>query len=110
MAEDSAPNSSDFLSPEDLRHWFQQEKADIAKASELRLKEAQGFVTAYAEGKITPDEVEDRLFAYSQRWGEVLPGTHTAPTASDEEIIKSIDEARNRILTNATKRTGWTRD
>jgi hypothetical protein len=97
------PNSSsqsDFLTPDEVQKWLQQELADLAKAAELRTKEATDLAKAYAAGKISPQEAEERLWNYDQRWGEALSGTHVSKGATDEQILAAIDEARNPQFAN----------
>ncbi len=67
---------------------------DLAKAAELRTKEATGFVTACTAGKLSPKEAEERLWQYSQRWPEALPGTHSFKGATDAALLAEIDETR----------------
>jgi hypothetical protein len=102
--ERSAGDEEDRLSPQEMQKWLQQELADLAKAVELRTKEATEFVTAYRSGKISAQEAAERLWKYDRRWGESLSGTHTAKGATDEELLAEIDEARHpqfveRLLT-----------
>jgi hypothetical protein len=85
----------EYLSPHNLRQWLRQEKADLAKATELRLKDATEFVTAYGAGQITPQEADQRFREYNRRWYEALPGTHATRSASDAEILAMIDEAKH---------------
>lgn len=89
------PEDAERLSPGEMQKWLQQETADMAKAFELRTKEASELVAAYTSGKISPDEAEERLWKYNKRWPEALPGTHTVKGASDTDILAEIDEARH---------------
>jgi hypothetical protein len=57
-----------------MQVWLLQEKRDIEKARELRLKEATALVEAYAKGEITAQEADDRLSKYEKRWGDILHG------------------------------------
>jgi hypothetical protein len=97
--ENAPPQMPNYLTPEDMQHWLQQEIADSAKALELRIKEATGFVTAYASGKITPEEADEKHWRYQHRWGEALPGTHVAPGSGDDQIMASIDKAAGEYVT-----------
>ena len=89
-----ASDESEHLSVEDMQKWLQQEVADLAKATELRTKEATGFVTAYASGAISAKEAERRFTEYGERWPEALPGTHSFKGAKDDELLAEIDETR----------------
>jgi len=91
MTDDS---DDDYLSANDMRSWLRQELRDIAKASELRTREATEFVTAYALGEMTAKEADDRHTQYHRRWGEALPGICVTDTVTDEKILAAIDEAR----------------
>jgi len=82
------------LTAEGIRGWLERERADIAKAAELRVAEAVSFVDAFASGKIRQDDLENRMRAYSRRWGEALPGVGRSRGLSDEEILRRIDATR----------------
>ena len=89
-------DDSDFPSPQEMTGWLQREIADIKKASELRIKDAQAFVSAYSKGEISAQEAEERSHQYSRRWGDALPGTLRSEGLSDEEILRRIDETRKK--------------
>jgi hypothetical protein len=93
VAQDEGHPRSEFLSPADLQQWLRQELADSAKAFELRSKEAAEFVNAYAAGKISAEEAEDRHWRYEHRWGEALPGVHAGEHMTDQQILRAIDRA-----------------
>jgi len=95
MSPRKSSDENENLSTDDVRKWLKQELADLAKAVELRTKEATDLANAYAAGKISPQEAEERLWKYDQRWGEALPGTHVFKGAKDEQILAAIDEARH---------------
>lgn len=84
----------EYLSAKDMRSWAEQEKPDLAKAAELRLRELNAFVTAYENGKLTPEEATERMFRYDHRWGEALRGASAGGGISDEEILAKIDATR----------------
>lgn len=86
----------DDPSPADMRNWLEQEIRNCTKAFELRVKEATAFVNAFESGKLSWDETSDRHAAYSDRWGEALPGTAASPGVTDEQIIDAIDKTRAR--------------
>ena len=83
-----------FPDPKGMQGWLEREIADIHKAAELRIKDATRFVNDYARGEITADEAAERNYAYSQRWGDVLPGVMRTGSMTDEEILKALDETR----------------
>jgi hypothetical protein len=89
-----AEHDSDFSSPEAMRGWLEREIADIRRAAELRIKDATRFVSAYASGEISAQEVENHSLAYEDRWGDVLPGVMRTQGLSDEEILARLDKAR----------------
>jgi len=82
----------DYLSPEEMKRWLEEETADVKRAAELRLKEAAGFVTAYANGEISAKEAADRSYEYDCRWGEALPGVWRSQGVPDDVILRTIDE------------------
>ena len=88
----------EFMTPEEFQEWLKDEIRDSAKAHELRVQNATAFVTAYAEGKLTPEEAQDKLLAYDRRWGEALYGASVVPGLSDEAILQQIDAARDDDL------------
>lgn len=85
---------SDFPDPKGMQGWLEREIADIMRAAELRMKDATKFVNAYARGEITSEEAARRGYEYSNRWGDALPGVPRSTGLSDEEIVRTIDEAR----------------
>jgi hypothetical protein len=86
-------DESGFLTPEDMRDWFQRELGDLTKEFELRVRDATDFVTAYRLGEITPEEAMDRLFQYEARWGESrLPYPWIREKMTNDEIVRRIDE------------------
>ena len=91
MADDQ-----DFPSPQEMAGWLSREVTNATRASELRIKDAADFVTAYASGQITPEQAEERLHQYSKRWGDALPGITDATGLTDADIVKQIDEIRAR--------------
>ena len=83
----------DVQTPEDMRQWLQQELRDLTKATELRVKDATDFVTAYALGKITAEEAADRLSRYQYRWGDSpIPGVATEENTPNDEILRRLDD------------------
>jgi hypothetical protein len=77
-----------------MRGWLKREIADIDRAKELRVKEASGLVEAYALGEISQDELQQRMYEYSCRWGEPLPGVPRSEGLSDEQILARINQTR----------------
>jgi hypothetical protein len=100
MAEETS--SLDILSVEDVRQWLKQEIEDSNKARELRIKQATQLVEDYSHSKVTPEAAMEKLYEYDMRWGDALFGTHANEHNSDEDILKSIDTARE---TSAIRRT-----
>lgn len=48
----------------------------------------------YAEGKIDPKDMTDRVLAYQERWGFAeMPGIVLRDGVRDEEILAAIDDA-----------------
>jgi hypothetical protein len=106
MPGEALPDFKDTLSPEEMQGWLKEEIRDLAKAHELRIKEATDFVTAYASGKISPEEATERLLRYDRRWGEALYGATASTDLSDEAILSAIDRARETALGRHTLRLG----
>jgi hypothetical protein len=94
VADGNTP-SEPPLSAADVQKWLQQELADLAKASELRTREASALATAFSSGEISSEQAAERLTAYARRWPEALPGTHIAKGANDAELLSEIDKARH---------------
>jgi hypothetical protein len=112
VAEESRrEDEGNRLSVTEMQNWLRQELADLAKANELRTKEATSFVASYASGAISPEEAEKRLHQYDRRWPEALPGTHTVKGATDAELLAEIDEASRpdfveRLMERGRQRSG----
>lgn len=84
----------DYPSPDDLLDWLRLEVMNVAKAAELRVNEATDIVTAYAKGKIKPQEATRRWHSYSHRWGDAIPGVFSSEGKTDKEILREMDETR----------------
>jgi hypothetical protein len=93
MTRKKPPGEAEYQSPKALREWLAQEVRDVARASELRLRDATDLVTAYALGKLTPEQADERWWRYQDRWGEALPGVFASETKTDEQIIETIDKS-----------------
>jgi len=91
MAEDELRQAGDTLSVKDLRNYLDYETTCLTKATELRLRELGGIVTAYAAGELTPQKAMERFDQYQKRWGEALPGVWRVHGVTDEEIVAKID-------------------
>jgi hypothetical protein len=78
-----------------MKGWLDREITDIQKAAELRIREATGFVTAYALGEITAEDAARLSNKYDERWEAPLPGVFRSRGLSDDEILAKIDEARS---------------
>lgn len=98
MKDKESPQDKGFLTPEEFQGWLREQIRDSAKAHELRVKEATAFVTEYTAGKLTPEEANDHLVRYDQRWGEALYGATVGKNSSDESILQAIDTAREAAL------------
>jgi hypothetical protein len=109
VTQDGPPPKTIYLSPEDIQQWLRQEISDSAKALELRVKEASEFVTAYAAGKITPAEAEEKHWRYQHRWGEALPGVHSGENITDQQILRAIDKAQGEYSTPSESRAKYKR-
>lgn len=97
----------DYLSPKDMRSWVEQEIREVAKAAELRHKELNDLATAYEQGKLTPEQADERRDHYQHRWGEALRGTAGNPNLTDEEILARIDETRKPFETRREINEGY---
>jgi hypothetical protein len=94
MTGRSKMEDSQGLSAEDMRVWLASETADIERAKALRITEATGFVDAYARKQISEKELENRLYEYSGRWGDPLPGVSRSEGMTDKQIISRLNKAR----------------
>jgi hypothetical protein len=104
MPDDPSGGQDDYPTPSELRSWAQRETANVGKASELRLRDLNEFVSAYEKGEITPDQAEDRQARYLHRWDEALPGIDSTEKMTDEQILASIDATRGPYLSTSTIR------
>jgi hypothetical protein len=99
MPDQKPLESNDHLTVQETQSWLRQELSDLAKAMELRTRQAQALVNDYGAGKISPQAAEQLLSDYTSRWGEALPGTHASASATDEMLLATIDEARKSSFT-----------
>lgn len=90
-----SPRDDDLLSPTDMLVWLRDEAANVAKAAEMRVREATELVTAYAVGEISPKEANKRFHAYDHRWRDAISGVSSTQGKTDKEIRKEMDEARD---------------
>jgi hypothetical protein len=97
----------DYLSPKDVRNVVEQEIKDSAKAHELRTRELTELAVAYEQGKITPEQADERMDRYQKRWGEALRGTSATPNVTDEEILAKIDATRRPFKTRGEIDEGY---
>jgi hypothetical protein len=98
-------DDGETYSPQDLRDWLRQEIRDLTKATELRLKDATDFVTAYAVGEIDAEEAARRLNRYQSRWGDSpIRGQATTEEMSNDEILKQIDASQPPIVREMLRR------
>jgi hypothetical protein len=72
--------------------WLQQELRDVSRAGELRTQEATAFVTDFALGRISEEEMVQRKSIYTARWGdETIPGVSTEDGMTNGEIMRRLD-------------------
>jgi len=95
-----AESDEDILTPVELRQWLQREVRDVMKASELRIKDATDFVTAYATGELTPEVAMERLNQYDNRWRESIMGVTIEEGMTNEEILRLRDKAASKPETD----------
>src|SRR5580698_11001684 len=94
---DRSEPSDDYLSPQDIRIWAEQEIKDARRALDLRVKDLTQMSTAYANGTLTPEQADEAHSRYYHRWGEALPGATTSEFVSDDEILTMVDKARGLL-------------
>jgi hypothetical protein len=93
------------LTPGDMVQWLQQEIRDLSRATELRIQEAAGFVTDFAMGKISEEQMMKRKLIYTSKWGdEVIPGVLTDENMTNEEITKRLVGALPRTVQEDIRR------
>jgi hypothetical protein len=97
-------DSDDDLTSDDLIVWLKQEVFTITKAAQLRIQDASDFVTAFLAGKLTLNEVNQRLSQYETRWGEPIPGGTAHEGMSDEEIIARLDREHSFVRREIVRR------
>ncbi len=95
MSDQFPLEDNETLTPQEVRQWAAQEIASSAKASELRIKEANDVADKYASGEISSEQAMERLVSYDKRWGEALYGVATTAGVTDEQILARIDSARD---------------
>ena len=63
-------------------------------------------VTAYANGKLSSEEMNKRLTVYGGRWGDAMRGgVQTEDGMTDNELVTKIDAAlRARLVTRGRTR------
>jgi hypothetical protein len=75
-------------------NWLEGEIRDISREAELRIQDATDFVTAYAMGKLSEEQMNRRRSIYLSRWGEPAPaGLFTTDKMSNEEILRRLDKS-----------------
>jgi hypothetical protein len=97
MAKNQTDDPEGIPSPDMMRAVLENEIVALSKATDLRLRELTGIVTAYVAGEITPEEMDKRYQQYTHRWDEALPGVLSARGMTDEEIIHQIDDFPNHM-------------
>jgi hypothetical protein len=96
MPDDSQKDWKEPLSPRDIELWTRQEITDANRAHELRVKELTEIARACSSGEITAQQANEQHDRYYARWGDALPTISVGPQTTDEQIIKSLDEAAQR--------------
>lgn len=86
-------SDEDIQTPAEMREWLQREVRDVLKSSELRIKDATDFVTAYATGALSPEIAMERLHQYDNRWREPILGVSIEEGMTNEEILRLRDKA-----------------
>jgi hypothetical protein len=104
MSTPDNSSSDETFTPEEISKWAKQEIALSAKAFELRARDAKALATEYAAGDITAEQAGDRLSAYQHRWGDAMQGVYTTKGLSDEQLLATIDEAREKTRKLFAKR------
>jgi hypothetical protein len=89
-----ADSENDHLTPQDMRSWLREELAALTKETQLRTSDAVDFVTAYSDGKLTPEQANERLSNYAARWGDPLRGVYVEPGMTDQEVVAAVDKRR----------------
>ena len=90
-------DDNEQLSPDEMKGWLAQEVRELTKALELRLSDATDLVTNYAAGVLTPEQANERLERYMDRWGDSpIPGMHIGEQMSNSAIIEELDGWRTR--------------
>jgi hypothetical protein len=94
------------LTPAQMVQWLQQEIRDISRSAELRIQDATDFVTAYATGALSEEQMSNRLSIYHDRWGDSpIPGVLTDGKMTNEEIIRRLDNAQRKTTRETSRRS-----
>lgn len=94
MADEDMWEKAGFLSPKEAQDWASRQVSDSERMHALRAKSATEIARAYANGELTPEQANDRMFQHEERFGEAIPGTHAFPGTTDEQLLASIDKVR----------------
>ena len=95
---DQEDSPEDYLSPQDIRGWAEQEIKNAQRALALRIKELTDLSSAYSSGKLTAEQADQAHSHYYHRWGEALPGATASDSITDEEIMAQVDKASGQFL------------
>ena len=107
---DPKPNEPDeTLTVQDFRNVLDEEVTALSKASELRIREFAGFVTAYAAGELTPAQAMDKLFRYKEVWGEAFPGVPSVQGLTDEDLLARVEKSAGKYTTREETRKQYER-
>jgi hypothetical protein len=88
----------DHPTPKDLQAWLTQETVELAKALELRLRDAQDFVTRYSAGELTAKQAMERFDRYVERWGDSpIPGVSMSEEMTNAEVLARLDSRTQQV-------------
>ena len=94
MTQDKPDAPKDVISSDDMNAILRDEVQEVMKAADLRIREIAAFTTAYAAGKITPEEATDKYMEHMDKWGDALPGViRPVRYLTDEEITADMEKA-----------------
>ena len=85
------PPDVDYFDANEMLGSLQHDTFAVSKEAELRIRDATAFVTAYARGEISPNEANDRMSRYNDRWSEALDGIPNPERMTDDQILGEMD-------------------
>ena len=66
-------DEKEYYTPAFMREWLDDERNNVTKAAETRLKEAEEFVAAYEAGTITKEQANRKLEEHLDAWPSPWP-------------------------------------